>query len=939
MDSATPGSPGDPHFPQTSTSKRKSELPSAASIKKRARVSYSCQECHRRKQKCDRQVPCGHCVARKVPELCKNYQPGKTEDFNARLSRIEQIIEHAFPQYATGEMTSPPSPRDFGSFSGNLPGSNGQWGQNGTSDQAMELDRSQDDPKSTASSRSSSPGPGEPSGGMLEAGKWFGTSALGSVNSRPIIEQLQQNTSGNIGATLQEEHSQVTDKLKSLIQDCGVPPHKLSELVQDLPPRSLSDVLIDYYFTSVNYTRYPIYEPSFRTSYEAICNNGIRVHPNDIRFLPLLFVVLAIAARLAPEHILGDERQKRLTSLRYYWSSRRSILIAAAIHSDSFEIILTRILSVRFLTFDRRITECWAQLGAAVRAAQAVGLHRDPGKMNLDPFQTEYRRRIWAYLYHADSTFALLLGRPRAIHDDYCDTVPPLNVDDEEILDHVRSYANQLAPGMPPPQQLPKLTDHPLTVPTHTTFTILRHQLAKIMGHIAHHFQLVRHHSHYSEVLALDEELQRFINKLPPHYAVEPDTSLDSQFPYVPVHRFLIVTEVFFIRISLHRPYVLRKHERFNASRRASFEAARKDFEARKAFKASMPKSVMESLGGAYREFQSAMISGIALVIEPHGPHAPVMHDILEGFLRRHGVGEGAPPTLRELDDTTKRELKIIEYLSQKAKAAEAQGPRKREAEEDEEEDGDDTSRVGEKTSAERSSVRAKRQKSSRSLASAQEANLLLGIAQSGSATPAVTNTANGTTPTFVPGHSKTPSNIVIPRGLGANSPLTRTPIDSPSPKFPNQANMSPSIVRASPRMVDLAQRGQTDGGGSLASSSPSAAEDEHAQQLLDNWCNNVNSLDAPTNTMNNFDASGLFGNMFSGTAATPGGPMWGNPGSGGGFRQALGLSTSEGPTPSNPSLTGSGALPSSELGSLGGEGTDFMYWDALVQQIQGGMS
>ncbi|KAG8973764.1 hypothetical protein FRC05_008183 [Tulasnella sp. 425] len=878
--------------------------------------------------------PPSQCVARKVPELCKNYQPGKTEDFNARLSRIEQIIDQVFPQYASGELTSPSSPREF---SANLPGTNGPWGSinNGSNDQLMELDRSQDDQKSTASSRSSSPVPGpEPSGGMLEAGKWFGTSALGSVNSRPIIEQLQHSTSGNIGATIQEEHSQVTDKLKSLIQDCGVPPHKLSELVQDLPPRSLSDVLIDYYFTSINYTRYPIYEPSFRTSYEAICNNGIRVHPNDIRFLPLLFVVLAIAARLAPEHILGDERQKRLTSLRYYWSSRRSILIAAAIHSDSFEIILTRILSVRFLTFDRRITECWAQLGAAVRAAQAVGLHRDPGKMNLDPFQTEYRRRIWAYLYHADSTFALLLGRPRAIHDDYCDTLPPLNVDDEEILDHVRSYANQ---GMPPPQQLPKLSDHPLTVPTHTTFTILRHQLAKIMGHIAHHFQLVRHHSHYSEVLALDEELQRFINKLPPHYAVEPDTSLDAQFPYVPVHRFLIVTEVWFIRISLHRPYVLRKHERFNASRRACFEAARKDFEARKAFKASMPKSVMESLGGAYREFQSAMISGIALVIDPHGPHSAVMHDILEGFLRRHGVGDGAPQILRELDDTTKRELKIIEYLSQKARAAEAQGPRKREAEEDEEEDGDDASRLGEKTSAERSSVRAKRQKSSRSIASAQEANLLLGIAQSGTATPSLTSTASGTTSTFVPGHSKTPSAIAIPRGIGANSPLTRTPIDSPSPKYPNQSVTSPSVIRASPRMVDLAQRGQNDGG-SLASSSPSAAEDEHAQRLLDNWCNNVNSLDAPTNTLSSFDPSGLFGNMFSGTATTPGGPMWGNPATAaGGFRQALGLSTSEVPTPSDPSLTGSGALPSSELGSLGGEGADFMYWDALVHQIQGG--
>lgn len=251
MDSATPGSPGDPHFPQAATSKRKPEvthiptqleflvahlstqLSSAASIKKRARVSYSCQECHRRKQKAspardqmqcnllnvvyplvpvrssssmrsctcfgqsvleqvpDKEPP-SQCVARKVPELCKNYQPGKTEDFNARLSRIEQIIDQVFPQYASGELTSPSSPREF---SANLPGTNGPWGSinNGSNDQLMELDRSQDDQKSTASSRSSSPVPGpEPSGGMLEAGKWFGTSALGSVNSRPIIEQVRK---------------------------------------------------------------------------------------------------------------------------------------------------------------------------------------------------------------------------------------------------------------------------------------------------------------------------------------------------------------------------------------------------------------------------------------------------------------------------------------------------------------------------------------------------------------------------------------------------------------------------------------------------------------------------------------------------------------------------------------------------------------------------
>lgn len=42
------------------------------------------------------------------------------------------------------------------------------------------------------------------------------------------------------------------DNLKSLVQECGVSPHKISELLQELPPQRLSDVLIDYYFTAMS---------------------------------------------------------------------------------------------------------------------------------------------------------------------------------------------------------------------------------------------------------------------------------------------------------------------------------------------------------------------------------------------------------------------------------------------------------------------------------------------------------------------------------------------------------------------------------------------------------------------------------------------------------------------------------------------------------------
>lgn len=37
--------------------------------------------------------------------------------------------------------------------------------------------------------------------------------------------------------------------------------------------------------------------------------------------------------------------------------------------------------SARFLVLDRRMTESWSQLGAAVRIAQAIGLHRDGADM------------------------------------------------------------------------------------------------------------------------------------------------------------------------------------------------------------------------------------------------------------------------------------------------------------------------------------------------------------------------------------------------------------------------------------------------------------------------------------------------------------------------------------------------------------------------------
>ncbi|KAG1815464.1 fungal-specific transcription factor domain-containing protein [Suillus subaureus] len=809
--------------------------------KPRSRVSFSCGECHRRKQKCDRQIPCSHCVARKVPELCKAYTPGKTDqDLSVRLARLEHIIEQALPQYFNSPSQSSYSAADR--------------------HQSSTSDGPDDDSRSITDEQ-------DPSGGTFHSGKWFGNSASGSVAPASVLEQLanvvvassiqeqwdSHHSTSNVNAgpsgqhgtghgehksTLatpsiiesvrQDSEPSAADNLKSLVQECGVSPHKISELLQELPPQRFSDVLIDHYFAAINWTRYPVCEADFRTAYASLCVNGVGANTNDARFLPLLFVVLAISVRLAPEHLAGDARTRRVTSLRYYWSSRRSLLIAAAIQPDSLDIVLTRLLSARFLTFDRRITECWSQLGAAVRTAQALGFHRDAAPSGLDPAQVENRRRIWSYLYHADRSYALVLGRPHAIQDDYTCTLPPLNIDDDFSPAAIRN---------PPP----------LSSPTLMTFVILRHQLASIIGRMVHHFQKVKSPSHYSDVLALDDDLLKFVTNLPPHFSLDPDTSLDETKKFIPVHRFLLITEVLFVRVGLHRPYLLRKLscDRYLRSRKACFESSIKDFQVRKAFRDSMPKETRDSLSNAYREFQTAMISGIYLVLHPKGKDADMMHTILDGFLADH---EG----VREMDETTRRELKTIEFLKSRA------------------------SQMAESASH--------------------------GVDGASSPTNGHTGEQHSTIFSMPTSRSALPPSTRQALTMGTTSPNTL----SPTMSSPAVYALSPPYTH-SPAMQRLQHSGSTDGTGTLGSpagsGSPSGEEESAAQSLLDHWCSTFGGSPAVDATagMPALSWGGPGGTEFSGWIGPNTNPMAGDP------------------------------------GLMEVDGSDWSYWEALVNQIKAG--
>lgn len=83
--------------------------------------------------------------------------------------------------------------------------------------------------------------------------------------------------------------------------------------------------------------------------------------PSAVLALPLVFIVLAISARIAPEAVIDTEERKRALSLRMYWSckylycscgilltfrgqtAKSAAIIASAVKAENIQLVETRI--------------------------------------------------------------------------------------------------------------------------------------------------------------------------------------------------------------------------------------------------------------------------------------------------------------------------------------------------------------------------------------------------------------------------------------------------------------------------------------------------------------------------------------------------------------------------------------------------------------------
>lgn len=369
------------------------------------------------------------------------------------------------------------------------------------------------------------------------------------------------------------------------------------------------------------------------SAYDALYTSNLeeQTSPATLTALPLVYAVLAFAYRLAPDELVpGGERDRRKRSQQLVWNAKCTIPLASSIsEADATQLVEARLIEARIilglyqLQVERALEDAWVTFRTAIAMGTAINLHRDGSELGLDPMATEYRRRLWSYLCHADATTSAIVSHPMTINPNSYDADTPSNID----LDDLRIHAVK-----------PK----PMDEPTSATFVVLRSQLAHIVGRITSQFQRLRGSMHYDEVLSIDQELQDFTACLPPQFRImDTDTSKDKDLPHLAVQRLFIQSEILHYGIVLHRPWALRDFskspEKHAHSRNRLIEAAIMTLKVRSGTTDVKIPGVLEPLlSGSTYDFNAAFIAGLGLHADPQCPRCPDLWDILEKYTRQH---------------------------------------------------------------------------------------------------------------------------------------------------------------------------------------------------------------------------------------------------------------------------------------------------------------
>ncbi|OKL60782.1 hypothetical protein UA08_04293 [Talaromyces atroroseus] len=196
----------------------------------------------------------------------------------------------------------------------------------------------------------------------------------------------------------------------------------------DIPPKEVSDTLVDCYLRTTEAIYRILHISTFRRDYDAF---WVSDTAPDMVFLVQLKLVLAIGAITYDEGFSLRDSAIRWTYEAQTWLSEPKFKSRLDIRFLQINLLL--------LIAQEQVAgggdSTWISIGALLRKAIHMGLHRDP--IHLPPtttFAAEMRRRLWNTILEIALQSSLAAGGPPLISLDDFDTACPSNFDDDQIV-------------------------------------------------------------------------------------------------------------------------------------------------------------------------------------------------------------------------------------------------------------------------------------------------------------------------------------------------------------------------------------------------------------------------------------------------------------------------------------------------------------------------
>lgn len=346
-----------------------------------------------------------------------------------------------------------------------------------------------------------------------------------------------------------------------------------ADLVHLLPSDDrLSDMVRDY-FHAYSHIYPVVHEYHFRDQLDYFKDSYGRVsRPGFVAVLLLVLACASVMPRNEPLRFVGANSLARYEASRWIKAAESWLDNQSAKHQtlEVFQVHCLLLIACKVTV--HRVKRAWAQAGGSLRAAMSAGMHCDPGQLdkNMNFFDQEMRRRIFATLVELELSASIDRGMPATLVRNSFTCPPPTNVDDFDF----RHSAINNSPEY--------IRDE--YVQTSASFLIASRNSYNTRSEVITILNDLSGSISYNDVLSLDRRINQELEAVPTYDQVGKSVWLLNSKGMVGLGPAMAQLQLLQLLILLHTPYAVRANEdpRYKYSQIACMEAAERIFDIHK---------------------------------------------------------------------------------------------------------------------------------------------------------------------------------------------------------------------------------------------------------------------------------------------------------------------------------------------------------------------